>query len=46
MNTILKTMAMAGVALFISAQPVLAQQTERVPALREKVYSQLARAQG
>ncbi|WP_241970621.1 tetratricopeptide repeat protein [Idiomarina aquatica] len=45
MNTILKTMAMAGVALFISAQPVLAQQTERVPALREKVYSQLARAQ-
>ncbi|AVJ56764.1 hypothetical protein C5610_10990 [Idiomarina sp. OT37-5b] len=38
-------MAMAGVALFISAQPVLAQQTERVPALREKVYSQLARAQ-
>ena len=45
MNTIVKTMAMAGVALFISAQPVLAQQTERVPALREKVYSQLARAQ-
>lgn len=45
MNTILKTMAMTGVALFISAQPVLAQQTERVPALREKVYSQLARAQ-
>ncbi|WP_272977404.1 hypothetical protein [Idiomarina baltica] len=26
-------------------QPVLAQTTERVPALREKVYSQLARAQ-
>ncbi len=26
-------------------QPVLAQQTERVPALREKVYGQLARAQ-
>ncbi|AAV82946.1 CDC27 family protein [Idiomarina loihiensis] len=27
------------------AHPVLAQQTERVPALREKVYGQLARAQ-
>ncbi|MGM0481782.1 MAG: tetratricopeptide repeat protein [Pseudomonadota bacterium] len=30
---------------FVGLQPVLAQQTERVPALREKVYSQLARAQ-
>ena len=45
MNKLLKTLACAGVALFVSAQPVLAQQTERVPALREKVYSQLARAQ-
>ncbi|RUO75494.1 hypothetical protein CWI81_10010 [Idiomarina seosinensis] len=38
-------MALTGVVAWSLAQPVLAQQTERVPALREKVYSQLARAQ-
>ena len=32
-------------ALYIAAQPVWAQETKRTPALREQVYSQLARAQ-
>jgi len=45
MKTLLKAMALTGVVAWSLAQPVLAQQTERVPALREKVYSQLARAQ-
>ncbi|MGM0525166.1 MAG: tetratricopeptide repeat protein [Pseudomonadota bacterium] len=45
MKTLLKAMALMGVVAWSVAQPVLAQQTERVPALREKVYSQLARAQ-
>lgn len=45
MNKRFKAMLFSGAVLFLSAQPVLAQQTERVPALREKVYSQLARAQ-
>lgn len=45
MNKRFKAMLFSGAVLFLSVQPVLAQQTERVPALREKVYSQLARAQ-
>lgn len=45
MNSVLKVLTLAGMVLWVSTQPVLAQQTERVPALREKVYSQLARAQ-
>lgn len=45
MKSMLKLVAFSGFAVFLSAQPVLAQETERVPALREKVYSQLARAQ-
>ncbi|WP_404399986.1 hypothetical protein LG288_09600 [Idiomarina seosinensis] len=44
MNNLQKLLAVITIA-FVSIQPVLAQQTERVPALREKVYSQLARAQ-
>ena len=45
MNNLLKALTFVAIALWLSLQPVLAQQTERVPALREKVYSQLARAQ-
>jgi len=42
----LKFMALAVCGCWLAfAHPVLAQQTERVPALREKVYGQLARAQ-
>ncbi|MCK7459479.1 tetratricopeptide repeat protein [Idiomarina aminovorans] len=42
----LKFIALAVCGCWLAfAHPVLAQQTERVPALREKVYGQLARAQ-
>lgn len=41
-----KLIAFAACSCWLAfAHPVLAQQTERVPALREKVYGQLARAQ-
>lgn len=41
-----KFIAFAACSFWLAfAHPVLAQQTERVPALREKVYGQLARAQ-
>lgn len=45
MNRFTQRILMSGLVMLATAQPVLAQQTERVPALREKVYSQLARAQ-
>ncbi|WP_241968725.1 tetratricopeptide repeat protein [Idiomarina tyrosinivorans] len=44
--TLLRRCSMAiGLTLAIWTETSLAQQTERVPALRERVYSQLARAQ-